>query len=195
MDKNPFIKYRNLYIIPTFHSRIEFSRLVRLAFFQVFPDVIAVELPDNIRNEIIEGIDRLPYLSLIAYADTLNPQKMNFIPIDPGDSIITGVKIGLEHGIPVEFIDLSISEYVPPGFQLPDDHSVSKIGLKAFYENISLYFNDLSNNQPSLDFLYLRRALIICGVAFCKNPDSFLLSVFKFKSESLRSIIAYPESS
>ena len=60
MNKTPYIKYKNIYIIPTFHSRIEFTKLVRTAYFMVFPDVIAVELPDNIRNEVIEGIERLP---------------------------------------------------------------------------------------------------------------------------------------
>ena len=83
MDKTPYLKYKNIYIIPTFHSRIEFARLVRIAYFKVFPDVIAIELPDNMRDEVTEGIERLPFLSLIAYADTLNPKKMNFIPIDP----------------------------------------------------------------------------------------------------------------
>jgi len=57
MNKTPYIKFKNIYVIPTFHSRIEFARLVRRAYFNVFPDVIAVELPDNIRDEVIEGIE------------------------------------------------------------------------------------------------------------------------------------------
>ncbi len=140
MDKTPYLKYKNIYIIPTFHSRIEFARLVRTAYFKVFPDVIAIELPDNMRDEVTEGIERLPFLSLIAYADTLNPKKMNFIPIDPGDSIIEGIKIGLEYDVPIEFVDLTVSEYTPTAFNLPDDYSVKKIGLKLFYEKISEYF-------------------------------------------------------
>jgi len=40
MNENPYIKYKNIYIIPTFHSRIEFAKLVRTALFKVFPDVI-----------------------------------------------------------------------------------------------------------------------------------------------------------
>ena len=140
MNNIPYIKYKNIYIIPTFHSRIEFTKLVRTAYFMVFPDVIAVELPDNIRNEVIEGIERLPYLSLIAYADTLNPKRMNFVPIDPGDSIIEAISIGLEFGIPIEFIDLSITDYLPPSFKLPDDYSLNKIGLPLFYQKISKYF-------------------------------------------------------
>ncbi|MFX1502317.1 MAG: hypothetical protein ACFFDH_15260, partial [Promethearchaeota archaeon] len=140
MDENPHIKFKNIYVIPTFHSRIEFAKLVQTALFKVFPDVIAVELPNNVQDEVIEATERLPYLSLIAYADTLNPKKMNFIPIDPGDSIIEGIRIGLEHSIPIQFIDLSVSEYLPPSFKLPDDFAISQIGLHKFYEQVSEYF-------------------------------------------------------
>lgn len=141
MDKTPYIKYKNIYIIPTFHSRLEFAKLVRKAFFMVFPDVVCVELPDNIRDEVLEGIDRLPYLSLIAYADTLNPKKLNFVPIDPGDSIIEAIRIGLEYDFPIEFIDLSVKDYAPLSFKLPDDYSINDLGLSLFYEKISEYFN------------------------------------------------------
>ncbi|GAG03123.1 unnamed protein product [marine sediment metagenome] len=63
MDENPFIKFKNIYVIPTFHSRIAFAKLVRTALFKVFLDVIAVELPNNVQDEVIEAIERLPFLS------------------------------------------------------------------------------------------------------------------------------------
>lgn len=142
MDKNtPYIKYKNIYIIPTFHSRLEFAKLVRKAFFMVFPDVVCVELPDNIRNEVIEGMNRLPFLSLITYADTLNPKRLNFVPIDPGDSIIEAIRIGLEYDFPIEFIDLSVKDYEPSKVKLPDDYSINDLGLPLFYEKISEHIN------------------------------------------------------
>ncbi len=151
MSETPYIKYKNIYVIPTFHSRIEFAKLVRTALFKVFPDVIAVELPNNIQDEIIEAIERLPFLSLIGYADTLNPKKLNFIPIDPGDSIIESIRIGLEHNIPVEFIDLSVAEYLPPNLKLPDDYAMNHIGLYKFYEQIVHYFrNEFKDEKDSI---------------------------------------------
>jgi len=151
MNKNPFIKFRNIYVIPTFHSRIEFAKLVRTALFKVFPDVIAVELPNNIQDEIFEAVERLPFLSLIGYADTLNPKSLSFIPIDPGDSIIEGIRIGLEHNIPIQFIDLSVSEYLPPNLNLPDDYAINQIGLFNFYKQIAEYFrNEFKDNKDRL---------------------------------------------
>ena len=142
MDTTPFIKYKNIRVIPTFHSRIEFAKLVNKAFFQVSPDLIAVELPNNVRKEVVEAIKRLPFLSLLGYADSLNPRRLSFIPIDPGDSIIEGVRMGIKHDIPVEFIDLSVKDYAPPSLKLPDDYSINKIGLSTFYEKIADNYNE-----------------------------------------------------
>ncbi|MFW9820539.1 MAG: hypothetical protein ACFFE5_13090, partial [Candidatus Thorarchaeota archaeon] len=167
MDENPYIKFRNIYVIPTFHSRIEFAKLVRIALFKVFPDVIAVELPNNIQEEVIEAVERLPFLSLIGYADTLNPSKLNFIPIDPGDSIIEAIRIGLEHNIPMEFIDLSVSEYLPPSFKLPDDYAINQIGLQEFYYQISDYFKKKFESQKES----LRKNIVL--EEFLKNQENF----------------------
>ncbi|HDZ19584.1 MAG TPA: conjugal transfer protein TraB, partial [archaeon] len=141
MDTNPYIKFKNIYVIPTFHSRIEFAKLVRTAFFKVFPDLIAIELPSNVKEEILEAVERLPFLSLIGYADTLNPEKLNYIPIDPGDSIIESIRIGLEYNTPIEFIDLSVTEYLPSTVKLPDDYAINQIGLSEFHQKISEYFD------------------------------------------------------
>ncbi|MFX1500450.1 MAG: hypothetical protein ACFFDH_05730, partial [Promethearchaeota archaeon] len=150
MIEQPYIKFKNIYVIPTFHSRIEFAKLVRTALFKVFPDVIAVELPNNVQDEVIEAIERLPFLSLIGYADTLNPKKLSYIPVDPGDSIMESIRIGLEHNIPIEFIDLSVSEYLPPSFKLPDDYAISQIGLPKFYEQIAKYFQDEFKDEKDM---------------------------------------------
>jgi hypothetical protein len=166
MDKNPYIKFKNIYIIPTFHSRIEFAKLVQIALFKIFPDVIAVELPNNIKDEVIEAVDRLPFLSLIGYADSLNPKKLNFIPIDPGDSIIEGINIGLNHNIPIEFIDLSVSEYLPPSFKLPDDYAINHIGLHKFYHQISDYFKKMNKSKKG----DLRNQVILED--FLKNQEN-----------------------
>ncbi|MBN1802766.1 MAG: hypothetical protein JW891_14755 [Candidatus Lokiarchaeota archaeon] len=141
MDEKPYIKYKNLHVIPSFHSRIEFAKLVNKAFFQVSPDLIAVELPSNIREEVFESIKRLPFLSLLGYADTLNPTQLSFVPIDPGDSIIEAIKLGLEHDIPLELVDLSVKDYSPIELVLPDDHSLNKIGLNSFYKRVSEVLN------------------------------------------------------
>ena len=86
---------------------------------------------------MVNNITGSSFLSLIAYADTLNPKRLNFVPIDPGDSIIEIIRVGLEHDFPFEFIDLSVKDYAPANISLPDDYSFNDLGLPLFYEKIS----------------------------------------------------------
>lgn len=59
MDKTPYIKYKNIYVIPTFHSRIEFAKLDYTTLFKVFPEIIGVELPNNGKDESIKGAEKI----------------------------------------------------------------------------------------------------------------------------------------
>lgn len=151
MENHPFIKFKNIYVIPTFHSRVEFAKLVKEAFYKVYPDIIAVELPANIKQEVLEAVDRLPYLSLIGYADTLKPKKLNFIPIDPGDSIIEAIHLGEEHDIKTEFIDFSVNSYLPERMVLPDDYALNRISISEFYDIVySNFKKELKEQKEAL---------------------------------------------
>ncbi|MBD3193533.1 MAG: hypothetical protein GF317_00655 [Candidatus Lokiarchaeota archaeon] len=142
MNKKHYIKFRNIFVIPTFHSRLEFSKITRDLIFKHYPSVIAVELPNNLKAQVLEAIERLPYLSLIGYADSIKPKEMNFIPIDPADSIIESIRIAKELNIPLEFIDLSVKNYKPQALKLPDDYSLNQISLEDFYSMINENFED-----------------------------------------------------
>jgi hypothetical protein len=109
--------------------------------------MIAVELPSNIKSEIKEAVDRLPYLSLIGYADSINPDKLNFVPIDPGDSIIEAIRVGMEQNVPVEFIDLSVKNYRPENMKLPDDYALHHIGIQSFYREIKSHLRDTTDKE------------------------------------------------
>mgnify|MGYP006278253525 CR=1 FL=1 len=106
-----------------------------------------MELPSNIKSEIKEATDRLPYLSLIGYADSINPDKLNFVPIDPGDSIIEAIRIGMEQSVPLEFIDLSVNNYQPENMKLPDDHALNHIGIQSFYREIKSHLIDTIDKE------------------------------------------------
>ncbi|MHA1340734.1 MAG: hypothetical protein ACTSRZ_11445 [Promethearchaeota archaeon] len=127
------IKYKNLYVIPTYHEKINFSFEVRKLFAQIMPDAVAVEFPENLRLKIMEGINRLPALSLVVYFDEyLN--ELLYIPIEPCDSMIEGIRLSIESNISCYFIDLSVKNYRPHFYRLPDDEAMKEIGLDRFYE-------------------------------------------------------------
>lgn len=127
------INYKNLYIIPSYHGRISFSLFVRDVFAKVQPDAIAVELPENIKEHIITGVKRLPKLSIIVYNDELFNEYL-YVPVDPSDSMIEGLRLAINYNKSYYLIDLNVQGIAPIFNDLPDDYSAFKLGLRKFYE-------------------------------------------------------------
>ena len=126
------LKYKNLTIIPTYHSNLDFVYELRKSFYQNPPDLICVEFPENLKSLIIEGVHRFPSISLVLYYDEMLKQQL-FIPIIPSDSLIESIRLAQEYGIPVEFIDLFVKNYSPENQILPDSYVLNKLSLDEFY--------------------------------------------------------------
>lgn len=124
--------YRNLTIIPTYHANLDFAQEVRKYFYREIPDAIAVEFPENLKNLIFEGVNRLPKISIITAFDDVSKEQL-FIPIDPADSLIEAIRLGQEYGQKIEFIDCFVKNYHPKNFARPDSFALNHISLEEFY--------------------------------------------------------------
>jgi len=127
------ITYKNLVVIPSFHSKINFAREVRKVYFSEKPDAIAVELPESVKDKVIQGVKRLPKLSMVLFKDEVLNSYL-FVPIEPGDSIIEGVRLSVENNVSCYFIDFQIRVYVPLSKNMPDDEAMRIVGIKKFYD-------------------------------------------------------------
>ncbi|HUJ75038.1 MAG TPA: hypothetical protein VL359_09275 [bacterium] len=135
----PYVQAGSIYAVPSLHGQWRFAMLVRLAFHHVRPQAIAVELPDTLEPAIREGVQRLPYLSVVAYEDfTEEMDKVRqILPVTPEDSLVEAVRLGLEHGVPVHFIDRDVLNHQARPVRVPDDYLVERIGLRAYWEKVS----------------------------------------------------------
>ena len=127
------ILYKNLRIFPTFHDSLDFSSEIRNYFYQHPPDLIAVEFPENLKFLILQGIDRLPKISVVLYYDEYLDTQL-YIPITPADSLVEALRLGEEYAIPVEFIDIFIKNYQPAIVPLPDPYVLHYIPYSKFYD-------------------------------------------------------------
>lgn len=135
----PYLRFGNVYAVPSLHGRVCFAGLVRRAFFEVSPDAIAVELPATLEPSIRTGVARLPYLSVVAYEDyddSLEKVKQ-ILPVAPDDSLTEAVRLGVDHGIPVHFIDRDVVAYEPRPVRAPDDYLIDRIGLEAYFNAVA----------------------------------------------------------
>jgi hypothetical protein len=129
-----FLQYENIYFIPSFHNKLQFSLEVRKAFSEIMPDAVAVELPDIYYSEILQAVGRLPRLTMLCL-DHGN-DSYEYIPVFPSDSIIEGIRIARDNSLPISFIDMAVKEYqvFDDWFEPPDDYAINSIGLEKFYE-------------------------------------------------------------
>jgi hypothetical protein len=135
----PYIRFgKDIYAVPSLHGQWRFAGFVRAAFFQVQPAAIAVELPATLEASIRKGIERLPYLSVVGYEDyTAELEKARqILPVTPEDSLIEAVRLGMEHGVPVHFIDRDVLNHQPQPVRVPDDYLIERIGLEAYWRKV-----------------------------------------------------------
>jgi hypothetical protein len=108
---------------------------VREIFSKLNPDALVVELPEDVRENVIRGIKRLPKISIVVFWDEIL-QSYLYTAIDPADSIIEGVRLALENNISCYFIDLNVKAYTPELKELPDDYIIKDLDLDIFYSQL-----------------------------------------------------------
>ncbi|MFW9777924.1 MAG: hypothetical protein ACFFE8_03640 [Candidatus Heimdallarchaeota archaeon] len=151
MADQDYLQYENLYGVPSAHFSVEFALKVRQAFFEIVPDVIAVELPPFIRDTFLNGIKRLPVVTVLLFPNLLPQGGMTtFLPIDPCDSMVEALRLAEENDIHTYFIDMLIDSAAPAPFSpFPDPYTLNSLKLTQF---IDLIKPTLSNyTRSSLD--------------------------------------------
>lgn len=193
MNNESLLIYKNIYFVPSFHNRLQFSLEVRRIFSEIKPDIVAAELPDIYYSEVIQAVSRLPKLTMLCLNH--GNDTYTYIPIFPSDSMIEGIRLARDNRLPVSFVDMAVKEYKvnEEGFNPPDDYAIKSIGLEKFYEINKNYFktsnaSDLARestmafhlNRMSKNF---GKVLFIGGMAHWENIKEHLeLQTYMFHS-------------
>lgn len=170
------LQYGPIFCVPSFHNRLQFAREVRRAFAEIRPQVVALELPDIYYSDLLQGLARLPKLTLLCLQQKSG--QLAYLPIFPSDSMIEGLRLARENRIPAALIDLAVQDYaihVQP-LAVPDDEAIQTLGLERFYQTLlphlprpdkdSSDWQRESHMAARLQDLMLRfeRILLICGM-------------------------------
>ncbi len=135
MPSNAYwITQGNIHIIPAIHYNMELAACVRLACCELQPDCVAVELPETMQEAFLHATSRLPDVSIItakSHVETL------VFPVEPCDASYEALRYAQEMQLPAFCIDLDVTGYPKHDELLPDPYSITKIGLKSYYEAYS----------------------------------------------------------
>lgn len=143
MPDQDYLQYENLYGVPSAHFSVEFALKVRKAFFEIVPDVIAVELPPFIQEAFLAGIKRLPVITVVLFPEVLPQEGMaTFLPIDPCDSMVEALRLARTNGVNTYFVDMLVDPTSPIPFSpFPDPFTLNSLALTQFFDLISPFLS------------------------------------------------------
>ena len=130
-------------MVPILHNRMEFALEVRSVFEAFQPDHVAVEYPDTLKSRIIQGVKRLPLLSVVHYEG--DDGAFVYLPLEPCDGQVEAVRLALSHDIPLHFIDRDTENYSHDRTPMPDSYAVTRIGHTAYCR---AYMETHRNRKP-----------------------------------------------
>ena len=134
-QKDGVLQWRDIAFIPSIHGRVAFAREVRRVFLAGRYPTVAVELPEALAERTLEGIEHLPTIHAVSYEES-NGSRC-FFPVDPCDSVIEALRLGIGENCYLEFIDLDVENFQRLEVVLPDSYAVNSIGLPDFYGAIA----------------------------------------------------------
>ena len=124
------IRWHNVRMVPILHNRLEFALAVKQAFEDFRPDHVAVEYPHTLKTRILQGVKRLPLLSVVHYEGS--DGVFIYLPLEPCDGLVEAVRLALSHDIPLHFVDRDTEGYPLDHTPMPDSYAVSRIGHEAY---------------------------------------------------------------
>lgn len=119
-------------LLPVIHHSYEFTLAARLAFKELNPCAVALEYPFVLQDLILQGIDRLPRISVLLYGE----ERKNFIRIEPIDPFVEVARCAREHKLEVRCIDMAMLDYPEVYDPMPDTYSVAFLGHKKYCEMV-----------------------------------------------------------
>ena len=120
------IEWENVRIVPVLHSRMEFALEVRRQFEEYRPQHVAVEYPPTLRSRILQGVKRLPLLSVVHYKES--DGIFIYLLVEPTDAHVEAIRLALSNDIPVHFIDRDTEGYPLDRWTMPDPYALNRIG-------------------------------------------------------------------
>ena len=184
MKTKELFEWRNIRLVPILHNRIEFAVEVRNQFASFNPDIVAVEYPPTIGEKVLEGVKRLPLLSVVYYEE--DNHTFIYLPLEPTDGQIEAIRLALSKNLPIYFIDRDTEGYSLERSPMPDPYSITRIGywkycksyLKAYPQGLSSRQDQLRERTMAYHLQQLegkgKRVLFVGGLAHLTGLFSFL---------------------
>ena len=164
---HPFLKIsERISVMPVIHGSADSALQVRKCMLEGKFDCLAVPLPPSFQQNVERGIDYLPTPTVVTQLETTgydtgwSPddsfaddepdealRRSSYVPIDPCQPVIAGIRIALGEHMPRRFIDLETADFDPVAAMLPDAFALKRLPMERFAAAILPFIQRIQNGQ------------------------------------------------
>jgi hypothetical protein len=133
---------------------------VREALISQRVDCLAVPLPPSVEAPVERAIGALPTISLVLIPETDQEESptASFVPVDPCQAVIMGIRVAMREDIPRAYVDREVRCFEPTPVTPPDPFALKGLSLATFSASVVSALR-----PPAKDSQQWRR---ICWMAF-----------------------------
>jgi hypothetical protein len=117
-------------ILPIVHASGDMAQEVRETLIARRYDCLAVPLPPSAAAPVEAAIDRLPAISVVSFME--DDTAASYIPIDPCQPVIMGLRVAMGEGIAREYVDREVRIYEPDPVYAPDPYNLKTVSPAAY---------------------------------------------------------------
>lgn len=121
-------------LFPVLHGSGDVAQEVRDRLTDRRYDCLAVPLPPSFELPVEEAVVDLPTISVIVQQEreSEDGRRVNYVPIDPCQPVIMGVRVAIGEGIYRAYIDRDTTTFEPLPFVSPDAYALKQLPYAAF---------------------------------------------------------------
>jgi hypothetical protein len=121
-------------ILPILHASGDMAQEVRETLVARRFDCLAVPLPPSVEALLERAIDDLPRISLVTIPepDRDGQAAVNFVPVDPCQAVIMGIRVAMGEGMARAYIDREVTSFEPTPFTAPDPYALKRVSPAVF---------------------------------------------------------------
>ena len=121
-------------VLPILYGSGDMAQEVREALIGRRFDCLAIPLPPSIESATEAAVDDLSRINLIVLPehDQNGLPTVSFIPVDPCQAVIMGIRVAMGEGIQRAYIDREVTVFEPYPIPAPDPYALKGVSLAAF---------------------------------------------------------------
>lgn len=121
-------------VMPILHGSGDMAQEVRETLIGRRFDCLAVPLPPSVEQPLEAAVQDLPRISLVVIPepDQDGMPAASFVPVDPCQAVIMGIRVAIGEDIARGYIDREVKVFEPAPMGTPDPYALKRISLAAF---------------------------------------------------------------